>query len=155
MGAPISVTETITPRATDNQQAGYKGYINGVLSIDIASVTLAQARVSCETNTRNNAGSMVRCTWNDRDINTYPLDVSYTTTRMVPNIIGYTLTYRKDVHTLEEAKNKIEANDVYITKTTGPNEGVLNIPTTSTMGYLARSEVAAALSNLRDIRTAL
>ena len=87
MGPPISVTETITPSATNNAQAGYKGYINGVLSIDIASVSLAQARESCDINTRNNTSSIVRCTWNDKDINTYPLDVSYTTTRMVPNII--------------------------------------------------------------------
>lgn len=75
-------------------------------------ITLADARQNCNINTQNNLGSSVRCTWDEKDINSYPLDVSYTTTTTLPTVVGYTLRYKKEYYNLDEAKGLIERKTV-------------------------------------------
>ncbi len=76
----------------------------------------------------------------------------------IGNNITYTLQYKKDSFTLEEAKKEIErkptevSNGVYMSLS---SRGSGYIPCSSSTNYSVRSECTGAIANARDVSTAL
>lgn len=156
MGTPTIQTETVQSTGS-TQKAVYKGYLNGNMFIMTSDSTLAQARENCELNAKNNPGKSIRCTWDEKDINTYPLQVSYTTSKLVQHILSYTLKYKKEYYTLAEAREFVDKkqeqveNSVYLSDT----QMSLNLPCQGSTSYMVRSQCTAALADFRSITTAM
>jgi hypothetical protein len=125
-------------------------YFDGAKMSESQDITKTDAQNSCNGNKNANPDKYIMCTWDGKILS-------------IENVIQnsepltekkYTLKYKKDSYTLEEAKaelgkwSSIATSNVFL-------EGVGSLPCQDLWSYASRSQCAAATANARSISNSI
>lgn len=132
----------------------YMGFMDGGLFGTIPEITYVGALQNCMRTATMNSTSSIRCTWNSMEIysRTPALPLTPVSSRTT-----YTLRYKKNTYTLQEAQAKLEEREnIQVNTVIGSDASIaLNLSCSSSMESLVRSECISAIDIAREIQISL